>query len=74
MSGLIEAGAGLLVVGVFAVLSCGQTVGRLYRSRRRREPGTKTRPTIPNLVAVPRPRTDRRALVVSPSIHSSGRM
>lgn len=74
MSGLVEAGAGVLVVVVFAVLSCGQMARRLYRPRPRREPGTKTRPTIPNLVALPRPGTARREYSGGPSVHSGARM
>lgn len=52
MSGMIEAGAGAVLVGIFAVLSCGPTVRRLVRRRVPARP--KTRPTIPNLAALHR--------------------
>ena len=71
---LIEVGAGLATLGVFGVLSWGGTVRRLYRSRHRRASISKTRPTFPNLVALPRPGAKPRTMAATGTAHSGGRM
>lgn len=52
---LIEAAGGLVLVGVFGILSWGATIRRVRRQLRRQAARARTRPTIPNLVALPRP-------------------
>lgn len=55
MSEMLQVGAGVALVVVFAVLSCGPMVRRMVRRRRlTRRP--HTRPTIPSLSALPRTR------------------
>ena len=53
MSGVLEGLAGVVVIGVFAVLAWGGQIRRTNRRQRQSRSRAKTRPTIPHMAALP---------------------